>query len=365
MSKSIGKHLAAGITALAMSCTSYVGQTTLLSLSGTSTAYADPSGSPIDDYAATRYPIILVHGLSGSAKFFGVIDYWYGIQSDLEAHGANVYVVSLSSYQSDLGPNGRGEQLLAYVKEVLAATGAQKVNLIGHSQGGFTSRYVAAVAPDLVASVTTIGTPHHGTQLADFIEQTLDTDPTGLSGTAAFAFLNVIGLAISDGNTDENARAAFAEITTKGAARFNAVVPSAGLGAAGSCQTGAPTETIGGNTHLLYSWTGSAIQPTFSVLGVRGAKDTSVLGPLDPALYADPATLALEGTGTQMVNLGSGQNDGAVPVCSALYGRVISTAYHWNHLDEINQMVGVLGESAEDPVAVIRAHANRLKLHGL
>ncbi|MEK6396425.1 MAG: alpha/beta fold hydrolase, partial [Burkholderia gladioli] len=118
-----------------------------------------PAAAAADSYAATRYPVILVHGLSGTDKFAGVIDYWYGIQSDLQSHGAQVYVANLSGFQSDDGPNGRGEQLLAYVKQVLAVTGATKVNLIGHSQGGLTSRYVAAVAPQLVASVTTIGTP--------------------------------------------------------------------------------------------------------------------------------------------------------------------------------------------------------------
>ncbi|NMV41286.1 triacylglycerol lipase, partial [Ralstonia insidiosa] len=28
-------------------------------------------------YAATQYPIVLVHGLSGTSKFLGVVDYWY------------------------------------------------------------------------------------------------------------------------------------------------------------------------------------------------------------------------------------------------------------------------------------------------
>ena len=66
-----------------------------------------------------------------------------------------------------------------------------------------------------------------------------------------------------------------------------------------------------------------------------------------------------------MINRGSGQNDGVVSKCSALYGKVLSTSYKWNHLDEINQLLGVRGAYAEDPVAVIRTHANRLKLAGV
>ena len=41
----------------------------------------------------------------------------------------------------------RGEQLLRQVQQVIAITGAEKVNLIGHSHGGPTIRYVASVAP--------------------------------------------------------------------------------------------------------------------------------------------------------------------------------------------------------------------------
>ncbi|MBN3727756.1 alpha/beta hydrolase [Burkholderia sp. Ac-20379] len=324
-----------------------------------------PAAAAADTYAATRYPVILVHGLSGTDKFAGVVDYWYGIQSDLQSHGAQVYVANLSGFQSDDGPNGRGEQLLAYVKQVLAATGATKVNLIGHSQGGLTSRYVAAVAPQLVASVTTIGTPHRGSEFADFVQDVLKTDPTGLSSVAIAGFVNAFGALVSSShNTNQDALAALKTLTTAQAATYNRNFPSAGLGAPGSCQTGAATETVGGNTHLLYSWAGTAIQPTATVLGVTGASDTSV-NLIDSANLTDPSTLALLGTGAVMINRGSGQNDGLVSRCSALFGQVLGTSYHWNHLDEINQLLGVRGAKAEDPVAVIRTHVNRLKLQGI
>jgi triacylglycerol lipase len=339
----------------------------LMTLAPSAVAPAVAASSPAstDDYAATRYPIILVHGITGTSKYLGVLDYFYGIQADLEQHGANVYVADLSGFQSDAGPNGRGEQLLAYVKQVLAATGATKVNLIGHSQGGLTSRYVAAVAPDLVPSVTTIGTPHFGSQFADFVQEALQKDPTGLSTPILAAFANLFGVVTSDShNTNQNALAALGVLTTAGAASFNSSYPSAGLGAPGSCQTGAPTETVNGNTHLLYSWAGSAIQPT-SILGIQGAVDTSVSGPLDPAEVLDPATPLLYGSGVVMVNRQAGPNDGVVAVCSALYGQVLSTTYKWNHLDEINQLLGILGQNAADPVAVIRTHANRLKTQGV
>ncbi|MEK7920050.1 triacylglycerol lipase, partial [Burkholderia contaminans] len=205
------------------------------------------AGAPVDDYAATRYPIILVHGLTGTDDYFGVVPYWYGMQADLQRHGATVYVADLSGFQGDLGPSGRGEQLLAYVKQVLAVTGAAKVNLIGHSQGGLTSRYVASVAPALVASVTTIATPHRGSQFADFVLGALKLDPTGIATPVFGALLNVFGILTSDRhNTNQDAIAALNALGTTQAAQFNQLFPSPGLGA-GACRTGAPSETIGGN----------------------------------------------------------------------------------------------------------------------
>lgn len=96
------------------------------------------------DYTKTRYPIVLAHGLAGFDTLFGVVDYWYGLESALENGGAQVFVTDVSPFNT---PQERGEQLLAQVQQILAVTGKAKVNLIGHSQGGFDVRYVAAVRP--------------------------------------------------------------------------------------------------------------------------------------------------------------------------------------------------------------------------
>ena len=282
------------------------GTTVAMTLATTHAAMA--ATAPADSYAATRYPIISCTA-TGTDKYAGVLDYWYGIQADLQQNGATVYVANLSGFQSDDGPNGRGEQLLAYVKTVLAATGRPRS--ISSATGGLTSRYVAAVAPDLVASVTTIGTPHRGSEFADFVQNVLAYDPTGLSSSVIAAFVNVFGILTSSSHNTKDALAALQTLTTARAATYNQNYPSAGLGAPGSCQTGAPTETVGGNTHLLYSWAGTAIQPTLPVLGVTGATDTSTLPVVDPANALDLSTLALLGTGTVMINRGSGQNDGS------------------------------------------------------
>lgn len=332
---------------------------------GNRPALAQNAPGVIDNYDATQYPIVLVTGLSGSPTGWGGNPYWYGVQSDLESHGAVVFVPDVSSFQSDEGPSGRGEQLVAYIQQILVQTGAPKVNLIGHSQGGLTARYAAAVVPDLVASVTTIGTPHRGSQVGDFVEGVFGIDPTGAGEAAVAALVDAFGF-LQSGSTNQNAEAALVAVSSDGTAQFNQRYPSAGLGPQGSCRSGSPTETIDGHTHLLYSWAGTAIEPV-KVFGVTVAgKDTSVSGALDSANVKDPTTVALAGVGSFMLtNLGSGPNDGVVEACRALYGQVLSTSYRWNHLDEVNQELGVLGGNAEDPVAVIRNHVNRLKNQGL
>jgi len=39
--------------------------------------------------------------------------------------------------------------------------------------------------------------------------------------------------------------------------------------------------------------------------------------------------------------------------------------YRWNHLDEVNQILGLRAIFSPDPVQVYREHTNRLKLQGL
>jgi triacylglycerol lipase len=331
---------------------------------------ADPVSATRAGDTATRYPIVLVPGLTGTDKYSGTLDYFYGVKADLERGGAKVFVANISGFQREAGPKGRGEQLLAYIRSVRALTGAEKVNLIGHSQGGMSARYVAAVAPELVASVTTVGTPHRGSEAADYVTGLLKQDPTGWAAPIINSIMNIYGVFTSSNhNFNQNAGAAMQFLTTKGAADFNAKFPSAGLGKPGSCKSGAPVEVVKDakgidQRHLLYSWTGSAIRPFVQGNGTVTPWDASVKV-LDPALWMNPATIALEATGALMIARGAGINDGVVSTCSSLYGDVISTSYKWNHSDEINQLMGVLGGNAEDPLAVYRAHANRLKMAGV
>ncbi|MDW3190447.1 alpha/beta fold hydrolase, partial [Vibrio sp. Vb0932] len=89
------------------------------------------SANAATGYTQTKYPIVLVHGLFGFDSLAGV-DYFFGIPHSLTKDGATVYVAQVSATNSS---EARGEQLLSQVETLLAATGTNKVNLIGHSHG--------------------------------------------------------------------------------------------------------------------------------------------------------------------------------------------------------------------------------------
>ncbi|WP_425285236.1 esterase/lipase family protein, partial [Acinetobacter baumannii] len=102
------------------------------------TAHASTQASQVtakvsSQYAKTKYPIVFSHGMAGFIQVgtdqFG-LDYWYQILPDLARNGANVWATRVSPFNSS---EIRGEQLLEQVKEIAAITGADKVNLIGHS----------------------------------------------------------------------------------------------------------------------------------------------------------------------------------------------------------------------------------------
>ena len=116
------------------------------------------------DLRATRYPIVLVHGYFGTDRFFGLLDYFHDVPQRLRALGFDVTTPVTDAFNWS---EARAAQLAPQVDAVLARTGARKVNLVGHSQGGMDARVLVSGLSyaDRVASVTTVGTPHAGTPL--------------------------------------------------------------------------------------------------------------------------------------------------------------------------------------------------------
>ncbi|WP_290901088.1 triacylglycerol lipase [Aquabacterium sp.] len=270
--------------------------------------------------AATRYPIVLVHGFMGFKDIFGV-DYFYQVPALLRKNGAKVYVAAVSEVNSS---SLRGEQLLQQMKQWSAKDGVTKFNLIGHSQGGPTIRYVAGVAPQMVASVTSIAGPTIVTD-AQAAESNINKLITNYASMVEFAGSFVAWIS-GNGSLPQDASA----LTLKAelddfAKRFPAGLPAT------YCGEGAPV--VAGIRY--YSATGQGVK--------TNAWDIS--------------DLAMQ----QTVEPG----DGAIIACAAHLGKVIRDDYPWNHIDEMNHIFGLIGKGAPDPAQFYLTHATRLRLAGV
>jgi triacylglycerol esterase/lipase EstA (alpha/beta hydrolase family) len=148
--------------------------------------------------AQKTYPIALCHGIARfdflndaiereSRKLFGSVfdqimehlasrgvkvvpdslHYFRGIESFLEADGFDAHATFVRFANSVVD---RSQDLRAEIERILKETGAKKVHVIAHSMGGLDARAMIARLgmADKVASLTTIGTPHHGTSFADW-----------------------------------------------------------------------------------------------------------------------------------------------------------------------------------------------------
>lgn len=159
-----------------------------------------------------KHVILLVHGatINGSRLNVGPFDlgdYFEGIPAFLGSSGTPVKIVNLST-------DGTIEERAAVLKNFLDTDlKGQMVNVIAHSLGGLDVRYCISIMHTFqVASLTTIGTPHLGTPLADWAVDQMDN-----YGPWYWIF-RVLGY-------DMSSRRFLREITTGGMKRFNEKVP--------------------------------------------------------------------------------------------------------------------------------------------
>lgn len=111
--------------------------------------------------SAKGTPVLLLHGLlcNGNA--------WWWMRRALARHGiTRCYTLNMEPVFGDI--DEYGPLLARRVEEISAATGHEKIILIGHSMGGLVSRvYLHRLdGAKRVVALLTLGSPHHGTVLA-------------------------------------------------------------------------------------------------------------------------------------------------------------------------------------------------------
>jgi triacylglycerol lipase len=233
-------------------------------------------------FSCPKYPLVFHHGFMSGGKAGG----FRGIKEMFSKKGCAYLETEVAAVQT---ATYRAGQLKTQVEAFLKKTGAAKVNIVAHSQGGLDARYMISKLglAGQVASLSTIGTPHRGTAVADTAMES--TGP--LAKKALSAMLNLMGRTINSNTQDPDTMAAVESLTEKNMVAFNADVPDA---------AGVYYQSWGGQSGA-------------------GTKD------------ALKALLVISHT---MLSGKSGANDGVVAVSSAKWGEYRGTL-DADHLDQI------------------------------
>src|SRR5919201_4236283 len=128
---------------------------------GAQTPGVPPPGA--NDFAcrstAHPVPVILVHGTFGDMTVS-----WNMFSPALKAQGYCVFALDLVN--RGMAPMDQSaDKLAAFIDEVRTKTGAAKVSLVGHSQGGMLARYVAKYRDKLgvIDDIVGLAPSSHGT----------------------------------------------------------------------------------------------------------------------------------------------------------------------------------------------------------
>ncbi|OLF17169.1 alpha/beta fold hydrolase [Actinophytocola xanthii] len=121
--------------------------------------------SPSAAAAPPRDPVVVVAGTFGPAFFYEPL------AARVRAGGAQAFVFELPALGTgDIANSARA--LDTFVDGVLARTGASRVDLVGHSQGGLVGRQFIRFegGSAVVDSLVSLGAPHYGTAVANIAD---------------------------------------------------------------------------------------------------------------------------------------------------------------------------------------------------
>lgn len=276
---------------------------------------SESTGEPL---LGPPYPILLAHGFFGFDHLAGLdfVPYWYGVPEHLESLGHTVCVGEVDPFNDS---TDRGMQLLDQAIACADATGHAKVNIIAHSQGGLDARVVANLAPELVASVTTVATPHYGTPIADIA---IGLTPNPASAALVDWITQTLGAPLWDevGNETSLYEAMY-QMSQPGITVFNATYPDV---------PGVLYTSVTGRTDLHAG--GEACEPTsppppLLIGSFEGTLDTT------DALFVIPEAILSDGIFSQ------DPNDALVRVVDARWGEFLGCVPA-DHLDEVGQLLG-------------------------
>ena len=307
------------------------GSTSTSSTSDPTSSSTSADGSSSTGSASSGpYPIVLAHGFFGFDDFAGAgfVDYFWGVRDDLATHGeTEVFTPAVDPFNDS---TTRGLQLLEAVEGVLAETGAERVNIIGHSQGGLDARVVAHMRPDLVASVTTVATPHYGSPIADYV---LLIPGGNITDALVQLFGGPLWGAI-DGDT--SLRASMEQFSSDGIAAFNDAYPDA---------PGVAYASIAGRSDNTLALDECATDDAPPFI----ANWDGVLDPIDPLFAASEAIV--DGGLLQSI-----PNDGLVRVEDARWGTFLG-CIPADHIDQIGHLFGS-GAGGGNPFDHLVFHRN-------
>lgn len=165
----------------------------------------------VENKCKTKYPVLLVHGAGSRDRKH--LNCWGRIPGSLQDEGAVLYY----GCQDGWGTIEHNAQMLKQkIESILKEAESEKINVIAHSKGGLETRYlISSLGMDnIIASLTTIGTPHRGVRVMDSLLKT----PRFLFKSLAF-IVNLFSKLSGDTNPDFYY--ACVQLTQRHAVRFN------------------------------------------------------------------------------------------------------------------------------------------------